>query len=102
MESEKVQVIICGGGSAGLTAAIWLARFGIDFKILERRPAPLAIGQADCVQCRTVEIFENLGLSDRLLEEAYHVMEVAFWSTTDDCPLQRKDLAYNLEERLIH
>ncbi|KAF6525025.1 hypothetical protein HZS61_010820 [Fusarium oxysporum f. sp. conglutinans] len=75
MESEKVQVIICGGGSAGLTAAIWLARFNIDFKILERRPGPLEIGQADGVQCRTVEIFENLGISERLLEEAYHVME---------------------------
>ncbi|KAJ4253796.1 hypothetical protein NW762_010191 [Fusarium torreyae] len=102
MESEKVQVIICGGGSAGLTAAIWLARFDIDFKILERRPGPLEIGQADGVQCRTVEIFENLGISERLLEEAYHVMEVAFWSPTDDCPLQRKDLAYDVEEGLSH
>lgn len=103
MESEKVQVIICGGGSAGLTAAIWLARFGISFKILERRPGPLEIGQADGVQCRTVEIFENLGLSIPLLTEAYHVREVAFWSPSDiDGRLQRKDLAYDTEEGLSH
>ncbi|KAF5678187.1 putative phenol hydroxylase [Fusarium denticulatum] len=102
MESEKVQVIICGGGSAGLTAAIWLARFSIDFKILERRPGPLEIGQADGVQCRTVEIFENLGISERLLEEAYHVMEVAFWSPDDNEGLVRKDLAYDTEEGLSH
>ncbi|KAG5773869.1 hypothetical protein H9Q73_011941 [Fusarium xylarioides] len=102
MESEKVHVIICGGGSAGLTAAIWLARFNIDFKILERRPGPLEIGQADGVQCRTVEIFENLGISERLLEEAYHVMEVAFWSPDDDEGLVRKDLAYDTEEGLSH
>ncbi|KAF4341962.1 phenol 2-monooxygenase [Fusarium beomiforme] len=102
MESEKVQVIICGGGSAGLTAAIWLARFNIDFKILERCPGPLEIGQADGVQCRTVEIFENLGISDRLLEEAYHVMEVAFWSPDDNDELARKDLAYDTEEGLSH
>ncbi|KAF5972880.1 phenol 2-monooxygenase [Fusarium coicis] len=102
MESEKVQVIICGGGSAGLTAAIWLARFNIDFKILERRPGPLEIGQADGVQCRTVEIFENLGISERLLEEAYHVMEVAFWSPDDNQGLVRKDLAYDTEEGLSH
>ncbi|KAJ4112807.1 hypothetical protein NW760_004627 [Fusarium oxysporum] len=102
MESEKVQVIICGGGSAGLTAAIWLARFNIDFKILERRPGPLEIGQADGVQCRTVEIFENLGISERLLEEAYHVMEVAFWSPDDNEGLVRKDLAYDTEEGLSH
>ncbi|RGP78790.1 phenol 2-monooxygenase [Fusarium longipes] len=103
MDSEKVQVIICGGGSAGLTAAIWLARFGISFKILERRPGPLEIGQADGVQCRTVEIFENLGISARLLEEAYHVREVAFWSPNDtDGSLQRKDLAYDTEQGLSH
>ncbi|KAF5565844.1 phenol 2-monooxygenase [Fusarium napiforme] len=102
MESDKVQVIICGGGSAGLTAAIWLARFNIDFKILERRPGPLEIGQADGVQCRTVEIFENLGISERLLEEAYHVMEVAFWSPDDNEGLVRKDLAYDTEEGLSH
>ncbi|KAL4727937.1 hypothetical protein ACLX1H_004636 [Fusarium chlamydosporum] len=103
MESEKVQVIICGGGSAGLTAAIWLARFGISFKILERRPGPLEIGQADGVQCRTVEIFESLGLSIPLLTEAYHVREVAFWSPNDiDGGIQRKDLAYDTEEGLSH
>lgn len=102
MTSEKVQVLICGGGSAGLTAAIWLARFGIDFKILERRPGPLEIGQADGVQCRTVEIFESLGISEKLLEEAYHVMEVAFWSPGDDGQLQRKDLAYDTEKGLSH
>lgn len=103
MESEQVQVIICGGGSAGLTAAIWLARFKIPFIILERRCGPLAIGQADGVQCRTVEIFENLGISAPLLEEAYHVREVAFWSPSEsDRGLQRKDLAYDTEERLSH
>ncbi|CAG1980470.1 unnamed protein product [Fusarium graminearum] len=103
MQSENVQVIICGGGSAGLTAAVLLARFGISFKILEKRPGPLEIGQADGVQCRTVEIFENLGISSRLLEEAYHVREVAFWSPSDlEGTLKRKDLAYDTEERLSH
>jgi phenol 2-monooxygenase len=79
-ETEKVDVLICGSGSAGLCAAVWLARFGINYKILERRDGPLKIGQADGVQTRTVEIFDSFGIAEDLLKEAYHVLEVAFWA----------------------
>ena len=52
-----VDVLICGSGSAGIAAALWLARSGVQsFKVLERRDGPMKIGQADGVQCRTVEV----------------------------------------------
>ena len=38
------------------------------------------MGQADGVQCRTVEIFESFGMGEELLREAYHVLEVVFWA----------------------
>jgi len=37
------------------------------------------MGQADGVACRTVEMFNAFGLSDRLLREAYWVNETVFW-----------------------
>lgn len=100
--TEKVDVVICGGGSAGLTAAIWLSRFNIPFKLLERHSGALEVGQADGVQCRTVEIFEHLGILDPLLRESYHVMEVAFWSLDDNDVLKRKDVANDVELGLTH
>lgn len=77
---ENVDVIICGSGSAGLCAATWLAKRGLTCKILESREGPLQVGQADGVQCRTVEIFQSFGISEELLRESYHVLETTFWS----------------------
>lgn len=49
----------------------------------------MQLGQADGVQCRTVEVFESFGLADELLKTAYHVLEVAFWSADEDGKLIR-------------
>ncbi|KAI5213425.1 2-polyprenyl-6-methoxyphenol hydroxylase [Aureobasidium subglaciale] len=80
MNIFETEVIICGSGSAGICAAIWLAQAGITFRFLEKNEGPLMIGQADGVACRTVEIFESLNISEELLREAYHVTELTFWS----------------------
>ncbi|PGH08741.1 hypothetical protein AJ80_07779 [Polytolypa hystricis UAMH7299] len=76
---QQVDVLICGSGSAGICSALWLAHYGVSYKILERRPGRLEIGQADGVQCRTVEVFDSFSIAEDLLKEAYHVLEVAFW-----------------------
>lgn len=86
-EPHRTDVLITGSGSAGLMAALWLATYGVSFRILERRNGPLVTGQADGVQCRTVEIFESFGLSDQLLRESYHVRELAFWGPDQDTEL---------------
>ncbi|EAQ88712.1 hypothetical protein CHGG_05331 [Chaetomium globosum CBS 148.51] len=102
-EAEKVDVLICGSGSAGLCAAVWLARFGINYKILERRDGPLKVGQADGVQTRTVEIFDSFGIAEDLLKEAYHVLEVAFWSPDPDAGgIRRTRYAADKETAISH
>lgn len=76
-------VLILGAGSAALTTALFLTRCGIkDFIIFERRPGPLKHGQADGVQCRTIEMYESFGIADKVLREAHHLLEVNFWSST--------------------
>ncbi|BAN26411.1 FAD-binding monooxygenase [Caballeronia insecticola] len=77
---ETVDVLIVGSGPAGLVLAAQLSQFpSINTRIVERRSGPLLMGQADGVACRTVEMFNAFGLSDRLLREAYWVNETVFW-----------------------
>lgn len=100
---EEVDILICGSGSAGLCAAAWLAICGIkSFKILERRDGPMEMGQADGVQCRTVEVFESFGISEELLREAYHVLEVAFWSSDSKGGIHRTSRTADTQPGLSH
>lgn len=103
-EPTHTPVLIVGSGSAGLCAAVWLARLGIPFVILERRAGPLEIGQADGVQTRTVEIFDSFGLAEDMLREAYHVLEIAFWSAAGEegAGISRQRYAADLEEGVSH
>lgn len=100
----KTDVLIVGSGSAGIFAATWLAIYNIPFTILERRAGPLAIGQADGVQVRTVEIYDSFGLAEDLLREAYHIYEVCFWGIGDDGEggIKRKSRSIDTEKGLSH
>ena len=101
--NPKIDVFICGSGSAGLAAAAWLARCGLRCKIVDSRSGPLNVGQADGVQVRSVEIFESFGMAENLLREAYHNIEVAFWNfDLGKRGIARKRSAYATEPGLSH
>ena len=100
--ARQTDVLICGSGSAGLCAAAWLAKCGINFMIIDRRTGPMERGQADGVQCRTVEVFESFGISEELLRSSYHILEVAFWSLNDQSKLIRTNRTVDTEPGLSH
>ena len=63
---ERTEVLICGAGAAGLTLAIELARRGVAFRLIEKRDTPFPGSRGKGIQPRTQEIFEDLGVLDRM------------------------------------
>ena len=63
---DSVEVLICGAGAAGLTLAVDLARRGVSFRLIDKLPTPFAGSRGKGIQPRTQEVFEDLGMIDRL------------------------------------
>ena len=60
-------VLICGAGAAGLTLAIELARRNVPFVLIDKIPAPFSGSRGKGIQPRTQEIFEAMGVQDRMM-----------------------------------
>ncbi|QKR99583.1 FAD-dependent oxidoreductase [Sphingomonas sp. CL5.1] len=60
-------VLICGAGATGLTLAIELARRGVSFRLVEKLDDPFRGSRGKGIQPRTQEVFEDLGILDRLM-----------------------------------
>ncbi|HUR99636.1 MAG TPA: FAD-dependent monooxygenase [Pyrinomonadaceae bacterium] len=66
--STKTDVIIIGAGPTGLALACQLIRYGIDFVIIDSKETTTAHSKAIGVQARTLEIYEQIGLADKLVD----------------------------------
>ncbi|UQI28780.1 FAD-dependent oxidoreductase [Pseudomonas bijieensis] len=66
-EQFEIQVLICGAGAAGLAMAIELARRGVPFRLIEKADQPFNGSRGKGIQPRTQEIFEDMGILDRIV-----------------------------------
>ncbi len=60
-------VLICGAGPTGLALAIELARRDIPFRLIEKSPTPFTGSRGKGLQPRTLEVFEQMGVADRIV-----------------------------------
>jgi 2-polyprenyl-6-methoxyphenol hydroxylase-like FAD-dependent oxidoreductase len=69
MTTIKTDVIIVGAGPTGLSLACQLTRYGIDFVVIEKNEAVTPFSKALGVHARTLEIYEQLGLAQKAIEQ---------------------------------
>ena len=62
-------IIIIGAGPTGLMLANQLTRFGVDYLILDQKSGPTDQSRALVVHARSMEIYQQLGLSDQTVAE---------------------------------
>ncbi len=62
----KTSVLICGGGPVGLTLALALSRQGITSIVVNDRTETTRHPKLDVVNCRSMEIFRQLGLAEKI------------------------------------
>jgi putative polyketide hydroxylase len=62
----EVPVLIAGAGPAGLTAAIALAREGVESLLVERREDQSTLPRATSVSTRSMELFRSWGLEEEI------------------------------------
>jgi 2-polyprenyl-6-methoxyphenol hydroxylase-like FAD-dependent oxidoreductase len=59
----KTDVIIVGAGPTGLSLAVQLIRYGIDFKIFDTKEGVTELSKALIVHARTLEIYDQVDLA---------------------------------------
>jgi 2-polyprenyl-6-methoxyphenol hydroxylase-like FAD-dependent oxidoreductase len=70
------QVLIVGAGPTGVTLACELARSGVSFRLIEAAPGPQPGSRGKGIQPRTLEIFGDLGIVDRVIANGWMAMPI--------------------------
>ncbi|HEY9127713.1 MAG TPA: FAD-dependent monooxygenase, partial [Acidobacteriaceae bacterium] len=68
MSAESVSVLIVGAGPTGLMMGCELARRGVSFRLVDKAPEYFNGSRGKGLQPRSLEVMDDLGLIDRILE----------------------------------
>src|SRR5690625_901218 len=65
-DQSAIPVAIVGGGPVGLSMALGLANHGVESVLFERKPATNVQSRAPAIHVRSLEVFSQWGVADRL------------------------------------
>jgi 2-polyprenyl-6-methoxyphenol hydroxylase-like FAD-dependent oxidoreductase len=70
-------VLVIGAGPTGLMLANWLVKLGLEVIVADRKPGPTRESRALVLQARSIEVYDQLGLSEVVLKAANRAVALA-------------------------
>ncbi|MEB0047050.1 MULTISPECIES: FAD-dependent oxidoreductase [unclassified Pseudomonas] len=76
---NRSDVLIIGAGPTGLVLALWLSKLGIRVRLIDKTQAPGTTSRALAIQARTLELYQQLDLSDTIVQQGHRVAAANLW-----------------------
>lgn len=76
------KVLIVGAGPSGLMMALSLHRYKVPFKIIDKKKSITSFSKALGMQARTLEIFKEMGVVKKILENGKPMSALKFYKGT--------------------
>src|SRR5919201_2412226 len=76
---RDAEVLIVGAGPTGLVLALWLTRLGVRVRIVDKTAEQRTTSRALAVQARTLELYDQLGLADVVVERGRKMTAANLW-----------------------
>ncbi|RAH44792.1 putative phenol 2-monooxygenase [Aspergillus brunneoviolaceus CBS 621.78] len=83
-------VLIIGAGPSGLMAAYWMARCGVNARVIDKKGTKVFKGHADGLRSRTLELLDSIGVAQRVLQEGHEVFSMTSWGPDENGKLCRQ------------
>lgn len=75
----QTEALIAGAGPTGLVLALWLAKLGVNVRIIDKTAEPGTTSRALAVQARTLELYRQLDLADEVVARGHKVPAINLW-----------------------
>ena len=74
-----MKICIIGGGPIGLTLALYLKKLKIPFSLFEKNKSIKTHPAAHFIQCRSMEIFDQIKISEKIFFESEKISDYKFY-----------------------